>query len=176
MSAFRPTTRILNFSRNLVRNQAFRQTSQRRFQSTAAEANGAPQSGFAKFWNSPVGPKTVHFWAPVMKWGLVLAGVADFFRPAENLSLSQNCALMATGAIWTRWCLIIKPKNIFLATVNFFLGCVGLVQTSRILLWRSSQKGDSVTDEAKQAAKEEATSGKKILADPVAAAKDAAKN
>lgn len=48
----------------------------------------------------------------MIQWGLVLAGIADFFRPAENLSLSQNCALMATGAIWTRWCLIIKPKNI----------------------------------------------------------------
>ena len=46
-----------------------------------------------------------------MKWGLVLAGAADFARPAEKLSLTQNFALMCTGAIWTRWCLIIKPKN-----------------------------------------------------------------
>ncbi|KAL0260521.1 hypothetical protein SLS55_004210 [Diplodia seriata] len=175
MPAFRPTTRILNFSRNLFRSPAFRQSPQRRLQSTAADANAPSQSGFARLWNSPVGPKTVHFWAPVMKWGLVLAGVADFFRPAENLSLSQNCALTATGAIWTRWCLIIKPKNVFLATVNFFLGCVGLIQTSRILMWRASQKGESVGEEAKQAANEEASTGKKILEDPVAAAK-AAKN
>jgi mitochondrial pyruvate carrier 2 len=49
--------------------------------------------------------------APVMKWGLVLAGVSDFFRPTEKLSLTQNLALTATGSIWTRWCLIIKPKN-----------------------------------------------------------------
>lgn len=46
-----------------------------------------------------------------MKWGLVLAGISDFARPAENLSLTQNAALTATGLIWTRWCLIIKPKN-----------------------------------------------------------------
>jgi mitochondrial pyruvate carrier 2 len=46
-----------------------------------------------------------------MKWGLVLAGISDFARPAENLSLTQNAALTATGVIWTRWCLIIKPKN-----------------------------------------------------------------
>lgn len=45
------------------------------------------------------------------QWALVLAGVADFARPAEHLSFSQNAALMCTGAIWTRWCLIIKPKN-----------------------------------------------------------------
>ncbi|EKG17879.1 hypothetical protein MPH_04828 [Macrophomina phaseolina MS6] len=85
-------------------------------------------------------------------------------------------ALTATGAIWTRWCFIIRPRNLFLAAVNFFLGCVGLIQTSRILLYRSSLKGDSVGQEAKEAAKEEGATGKKILEDPVGAAKNAAKN
>jgi len=46
-----------------------------------------------------------------MKWALVLAGISDFARPAEKLSVTQNVALTATGLIWTRWCLIIKPKN-----------------------------------------------------------------
>lgn len=46
-----------------------------------------------------------------MKWALVLAGISDFARPAEKLSLAQNLSLTATGIIWTRWCLIIKPKN-----------------------------------------------------------------
>lgn len=46
-----------------------------------------------------------------MKWALVLAGISDFARPAEKLSLTQNAALTTTGLIWTRWCLIIKPKN-----------------------------------------------------------------
>ncbi|KAK8193551.1 uncharacterized protein BKA78DRAFT_352151 [Phyllosticta capitalensis] len=169
--SFRPTTRILNFSRNLLR-----QAPRRRVQ-TAAEANAnvaSKQSGFSKFLHSPVGPKTVHFWAPVMKWGIVLAGVADFFRPAESLSLSQNMALTATGIIWTRWCLIIRPKNILyvatiaraqaLATVNFFLGCVGLIQSTRILIWQNSVKG---------AVKEEGEAAKKVIEHPVEAAKDA---
>lgn len=47
-----------------------------------------------------------------LQWALVLAGVSDFTRPAEKLSLTQNLALTATGAIWTRWCFIIKPRNI----------------------------------------------------------------
>ena len=34
------------------------------------------------------------------------------YRPVEKLSLTQNAALTATGLIWTRWCLIIKPRNI----------------------------------------------------------------
>ncbi len=46
-----------------------------------------------------------------MKWALVIAGISDFARPAEKLSTTQNVALTATGLIWTRWCLIIKPKN-----------------------------------------------------------------
>jgi mitochondrial pyruvate carrier 2 len=38
-----------------------RQQASRRWQSTDAAAAQA-QSGFQKLWNSPVGPKTVHFW------------------------------------------------------------------------------------------------------------------
>ncbi len=46
-----------------------------------------------------------------LQWALVLAGISDFARPVEKLSLTQNFALTCTGLIWTRWCLIIKPKN-----------------------------------------------------------------
>ncbi|KAF3902408.1 hypothetical protein ABW20_dc0109630 [Dactylellina cionopaga] len=95
---------------------------------------------FSRLWNSEVGLKTVHFWAPVMKWGLVIAGISDFYRPPEKLSLTQNIALTATGTIWTRWCLIIKPKNYLLAAVNFFLAGVGTVQVSRILMYERQQK------------------------------------
>lgn len=45
------------------------------------------------------------------QWTLVLAGVSDFARPAEKLSFTQNFALTCTGLIWTRWCFIIRPKN-----------------------------------------------------------------
>lgn len=75
-----------------------------------------------------------------MKWAIVLAGAADFFRPAEKLSLTQNGALMATGTLWTRWCFVIKPRNVLLAAVNFFLALVGTAQVTRIMLYRSSQK------------------------------------
>jgi hypothetical protein len=40
----------------------------RRFQtSDAGAASAQQQSTFQRLWNSPVGIKTVHFWAPVMK-------------------------------------------------------------------------------------------------------------
>jgi len=79
-----------------------------------------------------------------MKWALVLAGISDFARPVEKLSVTQNAALTATGLIWTRWCLIIKPKNYLLAAVNFFLGIVGLVQISRIALHNTSHKKEAL--------------------------------
>jgi len=111
----------------------------RRWQSSTTTATPeANQSYFTKLWNSEVGPKTVHFWAPIMKWGVVLAGAADFARPASSLSISQNVALMITGLLWTRWCFIIKPRNIFLASVNFALFTVGLTQVTRVILYQRS--------------------------------------
>ena len=74
-------------------------------------------SKFQSFMNHPAGPKyvtpvssvilrgklisrTIFFWAPLAKWALVAAGLKDFSRPAEKLSVSQNVALAATGFIW----------------------------------------------------------------------------
>jgi hypothetical protein len=65
-----------------------------------------------------------------MKWGMVLAGASDFSRPAESLSFTQNFALMCTGAIWTRWCFVIRPKNVALA--------VGATQVGRIYMYNKS--------------------------------------
>jgi len=76
-----------------------------------------------------------------MKWGMVLAGASDFSRPAESLSLTQNLALMCTGAIWTRWCFVIRPKNIALAAVNALVFVVGATQVGRIYAYNQSLKG-----------------------------------
>lgn len=73
---------------------------------------------------------------------------------------------MATGLIWTRWCFIIKPRNVFLASVNFLLFCVGATQVTRALIYQQSIKGDSAIDEAKNAAKDGEKSLEKVLEDP----------
>ena len=62
----------------------------------------AMASKFRAFLNHPAGPKTVFFWAPTMKWGLVIAGLADISRPPELISTGTTCALTATGFIWAR--------------------------------------------------------------------------
>ncbi|KAJ5946101.1 UPF0041-domain-containing protein [Penicillium verhagenii] len=159
--------RFLNNTRFAFRNATgpFRRQAGQGFRFQSSEAGAAEHQSFAqRMWNSPVGVKTVHFWAPMMKWALVIAGISDFYRPPEKLSLTQNGALMATGAIWTRWCLIIKPRNVLLAAVNFFLGCVGVVQVTRIVNYRRSLESstqETVVESAKGAvsAAEEAAEG-----------------
>ncbi|XP_071537136.1 mitochondrial pyruvate carrier 2-like [Panulirus ornatus] len=87
---------------------------------------------FQPFWNHPAGPKTVFFWAPCFKWGLVIAGLGDLTRPAEKLSASQSGALAATGLIWSRYSLVIYPRNWNLFSVNMFVAITGLYQLFRI--------------------------------------------
>ncbi|KAL8784110.1 MAG: hypothetical protein Q9213_004169 [Squamulea squamosa] len=173
MSTSRTVLRLSQSSRQFARASPFRRTIGRRYQTTEASPTAQPQSTVQRLWNSPIGVKTVHFWAPVMKWALVLAGVSDFYRPAEKLSLTQNLALTATGAIWTRWCFIIKPRNLLLAAVNFFLGCVGVVQVTRILRWQQSVKNDTISGVAQQDAEGEARTAKGIAQNPEVAAKSA---
>ncbi|KAJ7350274.1 mitochondrial pyruvate carrier [Mycena albidolilacea] len=106
--------------------------------------SGAATSGFAAkmtgFMNHPAGPKTVFFWAPLMKWCLVGAGLKDLARPADKLSLSQNLALTATGFIWVRYSLVITPVNYSLAAVNFFVGLSGVTQLARITNYRMNEQ------------------------------------
>ncbi|KAF4528922.1 hypothetical protein B566_EDAN010239 [Ephemera danica] len=91
-------------------------------------------------WVHPAGPQTVFFWCPFVKWGLVLAGIGDLQRPADQLSVKQYSSLAATGFIWSRYCLVIIPKNYSLCAVNFFVGLTGLYQVIRALRYQHSVK------------------------------------
>ncbi|XP_043928292.1 mitochondrial pyruvate carrier 2-like [Protopterus annectens] len=100
------------------------------------------------FYNHPAGPKTVFFWAPIMKWGLVIAGLADLTRPADKLSTAQSGVLTATGFIWSRYSLVIIPRVWNLFAVNFFLGCAGSSQLYRI--WRYNQELKQIEKQEQQ--------------------------
>ena len=67
-----------------------------------------------------------------MKWALVIAGLGDLSRPADQLSVYQSGALAATGLIWTRYATQIFPVNYNLLTVNAFVAMTGLYQLYRI--------------------------------------------
>lgn len=45
----------------------------------------------SSFSEHPAGPFTIHFWAPTFKWGISLANIADLSRPADKISLEQQC-------------------------------------------------------------------------------------
>ncbi|KAI8814311.1 mitochondrial pyruvate carrier [Cladochytrium replicatum] len=102
----------------------------------AQASTAVTQSAFAKFLNHPAGPKTVFFWAPMFKWGLVIAGLNDLSRPAEKLSLFQQTSLAATGLIWCRYSMVIIPKNYALLSVNMFVAATGCYQLYRIFDYR----------------------------------------
>lgn len=60
-----------------------------------------------------------------------------------------------------------------MAAVNFFLGCVGVTQVTRILLYQRSLKDTTVAEEAKQDMKDASATAKGIAEDPQTAARKA---
>ncbi|BGP30901.1 hypothetical protein JCM10296v2_002661 [Rhodotorula toruloides] len=101
-----------------------------------AAASSGVSSKLTQLWNSPAGPKTVFFWAPMFKWGLVAAGLKDLSRPAEVISIPQNLALTATGLIWVRYSFVITPVNYSLAAVNAFVAGTGITSLYRAFDWQ----------------------------------------
>ncbi|CAD1478210.1 unnamed protein product, partial [Heterotrigona itama] len=69
--------------------------------------------------------------AILLRHGLVMAGLGDLQRPANQISISQSSALGLTGLIWTRYALAITPKNWSLFSVNLFVAITALYQVSR---------------------------------------------
>nr|CAB3480909.1 unnamed protein product [Digitaria exilis]CAB3482910.1 unnamed protein product [Digitaria exilis] len=71
-------------------------------------------SAFKAFLNSPVGPKTTHFWGPVSNWGIILASVADTQKPPEMISGNMTGVLCVYSALFVRFAWMVRPRNYFL--------------------------------------------------------------
>ncbi|KAH8325672.1 hypothetical protein KR067_003862 [Drosophila pandora] len=96
-------------------------------------------------WQSPAGPKTVFFWAPLFKWTLVLAGLGDTInRPAHLISINQCGILALTGLIWSRWSVVITPKNYSLLAVNLAVAAIQSFLIAKHLKWRSDNAKNTV--------------------------------
>ncbi|XP_066908926.1 mitochondrial pyruvate carrier 2 [Halyomorpha halys] len=89
-------------------------------------------------WNHPAGPQTIFFWAPAVKWGLVLAGLGDLNRPVENVSLKQCGSLTATAIVWSRFSMVIVPKNWSLFAVNVLIFLTSGYQVMRAVRFQMS--------------------------------------
>ncbi|XP_011311438.1 mitochondrial pyruvate carrier 2-like isoform X2 [Fopius arisanus] len=94
----------------------------------------------------PAGPTTVFFWAPTFKWGLVLAGIGDINRAPETISLAQTASLMLTGIIWSRYSLVIVPKNWNLFSVNGFVSMTAAYNFYRGLTYQMANAPVSPKD------------------------------
>ena len=67
------------------------------------------------------GPFTIHPWPPVTKLFLSMASLTDLFKPTDKISLFQYAALTLTGAIFSKYGMLITPINYPLTGVNILL-------------------------------------------------------
>ncbi len=71
------------------------------------------------FVNSPVGPRTSHFWGPVANWGFVLAGILDSNKPPEKISGRMTAVLFLYSCMFMRFALRVQPTNYLLFACHF---------------------------------------------------------
>lgn len=81
------------------------------------------------------------------KWGLVIAGIKDLTRPAELLSAEQTVAIGITGFIYSRFSMVIVPKNYTLLSVNVFVAITQSIQLLRILKYKYEMRNKILADE-----------------------------
>lgn len=86
--------------------------------------------------------KLIHFILSLISYfqSLVIAGLGDLSRPANQLSVGQSASLFATGVIWSRYSLVIIPKNYGLFSVNVFVALIQLVQLTRAYQYAQAVK------------------------------------
>ena len=71
------------------------------------------------FINSPVGPKTTHFWGPAANWGLVIAGLLDANKPPEKISANMTGVLFFYSCFFMRFAWRVQPRNYLLFACHF---------------------------------------------------------
>ncbi|KAG6385969.1 hypothetical protein SASPL_154852 [Salvia splendens] len=93
-------------------------------------------ASFRAFLNSPVGPKTTHFWGPVANWGFVIAGLVDMQKPPEMISGNMTGAMCVYSALFMRFAWMVQPRNYLLLACHASNETVQLYQLSR---WAKGQ-------------------------------------
>ena len=73
---------------------------------------------FGKFMNSPVGPKTVHFWGPACNWALVGAAMLDANKPPEQISRNVTGVLFFYSLLFMRFAWKVQPRNLLLLSCH----------------------------------------------------------
>eukprot|EP00475_Leptophrys_vorax_P021994 TRINITY_DN2990_c0_g1_i1.p1 TRINITY_DN2990_c0_g1~~TRINITY_DN2990_c0_g1_i1.p1 ORF type:complete len:112 (-),score=15.21 TRINITY_DN2990_c0_g1_i1:278-613(-) len=91
------------------------------------------------FWNSPVGPKTSHFWGPMANWGFVVAGLVDMQKPVDMISPKMTSVMCVYSALFMRFAWRVQPRNYLLFSCHAANESVQLYQLSRWALSDSPQ-------------------------------------
>jgi hypothetical protein len=94
----------------------------------------------ASLWNSPVGPKTIHFWAPVANWGFVIAGILDLGKPEEQISKNMTLTLLCYSTLFIRFAWRITPRNYILASMHITNVCVQGTLLRRRIAWEKKME------------------------------------
>ncbi|GJR43489.1 mitochondrial pyruvate carrier 1-like protein [Tanacetum coccineum] len=93
-------------------------------------------SFFRAYLNSPVGPKTTHFWGPVANFGFVAAAMADIKKPPEMISGNMTAVMCVFSALCMRFAWVVRPRNHLLLVCHASNETVQLYQLSR---WAKGQ-------------------------------------
>lgn len=80
----------------------------------------------------------------------MIAGLNDLRRPADQLSIGQCGSLAATGVIWSRYSLVIIPKNYGLFSVNVFVALTQIAQLYRAFTFQKKVEEISALPESEK--------------------------
>lgn len=98
------------------------------------------------FWNSPIGPRTTHFWGPVFNWSLPIAAFVDTKKPPELISGNMVTAMCFYSAMFMRFSWMVQPRNLHLLACHITNETLQLYQLSR---WMKAHRS-MPQEEAKQ--------------------------
>ena len=59
-------------------------------------------------------------WSHILAHPLTMLCHADFSRPADKISYPQQCAVTATGLIWTRFSTVITPVRLIFSPTGHY--------------------------------------------------------
>ena len=99
--------------------------------------------GVMAFINSPVGPKTVHFWGPAANWGLVVAGLLDANKPPEMISERMTATLTCYSILFMRFAWKVQPRNLLLFSCHFCNASAQAFLFSKKMAWNAKQSAET---------------------------------
>eukprot|EP00898_Chlorokybus_atmophyticus_P008719 jgi/Chlat1/8849/Chrsp91S08179 len=112
-------------------------------------------SALRAFWNSPVGPKTTHFWGPVANWGFVVAGLADMKKSPDMISGPMTGTLCVYSLLFMRFAWMVQPRNYLLLSCHVANETVQLYNFQRWYTATHRSAGDVVQQVNEQVKKAE---------------------